>query len=147
MKIPFNLRCSTPMASEFKRQGGGRLLSIDGKRYCRLYPVDGNRCCRQPVRVSAQCVSKRFCGAMYLLILSGVLTPVVLLEHRAFEASLPAIVVAMRFASEPSLDPLGSFIDYSGWIISKVLVDVYCLNLAAVDVDAEGGGCYWRHGG
>ncbi|MQL89432.1 hypothetical protein Taro_022001 [Colocasia esculenta] len=32
------------------------------------------------------------------------------------------------------------------WLASR-LVDVDCLNLAAVDVDAKGGGCYWRHRG
>ena len=32
------------------------------------------------------------------------------------------------------------------WLASR-LVDVDFLNLAAVDVDAEGGGCYWRHRG
>ncbi|MQL94607.1 hypothetical protein Taro_027271 [Colocasia esculenta] len=47
----------------------------------------------------------------------GVLTPVVLLEHGAFKY---CGVVAMRFMSEPSLDLLESFIDYPGWIISKV---------------------------
>ncbi|MQL93998.1 hypothetical protein Taro_026648 [Colocasia esculenta] len=30
------------------------------------------------------------------------------------------------------------------WLAS-MLVDVHYLNLAAVDVDAKGGGCYWRH--
>ncbi|MQM23638.1 hypothetical protein Taro_056705 [Colocasia esculenta] len=32
-------------------------------------------------------------------------------------------------------------------LLASSLVDVYCMNLAAVDVDAEGGGCCWRHGG
>ncbi|MQL72860.1 hypothetical protein Taro_005218 [Colocasia esculenta] len=32
------------------------------------------------------------------------------------------------------------------WLASR-LVDADCLNLAAVDVDAKGGGCCWRHRG
>ncbi|MQM03069.1 hypothetical protein Taro_035840 [Colocasia esculenta] len=31
--------------------------------------------------------------------------------------------------------------------LAASLVDVYCMNLTAVDVDAKGGGCCWRHGG
>ncbi|MQL94554.1 hypothetical protein Taro_027217 [Colocasia esculenta] len=31
--------------------------------------------------------------------------------------------------------------------LASRLVDVDCLNLAAVDVDAKGGGCCWRHKG
>ncbi|MQL96265.1 hypothetical protein Taro_028935 [Colocasia esculenta] len=32
-------------------------------------------------------------------------------------------------------------------LLASSLVDVDFLNLAAVDVDAKGGGCYWRHRG